>query len=62
MKRVIVIEWKGGVFNEMSIIDKPTDSKTVFELVDSGVTEYAAKYEVPIEKIEVNIFMQYSKN
>lgn len=61
MKRIIVIEFRGGVFNEMNTISNPIDSKTLFNLIDNLVTVYAERYDVPIEKIEVNIFMKYSK-
>lgn len=62
MRRVIVIEWRGGIFREMATLDNPKNSDIVFEKVDSGVTEYAERYDIPIEKIEVNIFIKHLKD
>lgn len=62
MRRVIVIEWSGGIFREMSILDNPKNSDIVFETVDNGVTLYAEKYDIPIEKIEVHVFIKHQKS
>lgn len=62
MKRIIVIEWKGGIFHEMTILNSPQRNDVVFKVVDDGVTLYAERYDVPIERIEVSIYIKYQKD
>lgn len=56
--KTIRIEWKCGSMMEEVLLTANVKNDIIFGIVDNGVMLFAEKHNIPVENIEVTIFIK----